>query len=63
MEATFTKAGGCERLEILFGDIDGANFNPKAEADYLNHLLLNHIPASTYEALYDAMSRSPEEIE
>lgn len=55
MEATFTKAGWCERLEILFGDIDGANFNSKAEADYLNHLLLNHIPASTYEALRKAM--------
>ena len=61
MKAQFTKAGGCEGLEILFGDINDAKFDPKAEADYLNHLLLNHIPASTYEALYDAMSRSPEE--
>ena len=59
MEATFTKAGGCERLEILFGDIDGAHFNPKAEADYLNHLLLNHIPASTYNELCKAMNEEP----
>ena len=59
MKAQFTKAGGCERLEILFGDIDGANFNPKAEADYLNHLLISHIPAATYEALYKAMGEEP----
>ena len=59
MKAQFTKAGGCERLEILFGDIDGANFNPKAEADYLNHLLLNHIPASTYNELCKVMKEEP----
>ena len=59
MNAQFTKAGGCERLELFFDMIDGANFNPKAEADYLNHLLLNHIPASTYNELCKAMNEEP----
>ena len=59
MKDQFTRAEGCERLELFFDMIDGANFNPKAEADYLNHLLLNHIPASTYEALRKLMNEEP----
>ena len=59
MKAQFTKANTVEGLTIEFTVGEGKRLNPKAEADYLNHLLLNHIPATTYEALRMAMNEEP----
>ena len=59
MKAQFTKADMVEDLEIQFSFLVGRRLNPKAEADYLNHLLLNHIPAATYDALRKAMNEEP----
>ena len=59
MKAQFTKANTVEGLTIEFTVGEGMRLDPKAEADYLNHLLLNHIPATTYEALRMAMNEEP----
>ena len=59
MKAQLTKADGVESLLILFASHGGKRLNPQAEADYLNHLLLNHIPAATYDALRKAMNEEP----
>ena len=56
MNAQFTKADAVEELTVTFTYGEGRRLDPKAEADYLNHLLLNHIPATTYEALRKAMN-------
>ena len=60
MKAQFTKADMVDGLEIVFTFGEGKRLDPKAEADYLNHLLLNHIPATTYEALRMAMNGESE---
>ena len=60
MRAQFTKANTVEGLTIVFTFGEGKKLNPQAEADYLNHLLLNHIPAATYEALRMAMNGESE---
>ena len=60
MKAQFTKADSVEDLIVSFSMREGARLDPKAEADYLNHLLLNHIPAATYEALRMAMNGESE---
>ena len=59
MKAQFTKANTVESLTVEFTVGEGKRLDPKAEADYLNHLLLNHIPATTYEALRKAMNGEP----
>ena len=56
MKAQFTKAGMVDALEVVFTFGEGKKLNPQAEADYLNHLLISHIPAATYEALRMAMN-------
>ena len=60
MKAQFTKANTVESLTVEFTVGEGKRLDPKAEADYLNHLLFNHIPAATYEALRKAMNGEPE---
>ena len=60
MKAQFTKANTVEGLTIKFTFGEGKKLNPQAEADYLNHLLFNHIPAATYEALRMAMNGESE---
>ena len=60
MKAQFTKADMVEDLIVEFTHGEGKRLDPKAEADYLNHLLFNHIPAATYEALRKAMNGEPE---
>ena len=60
MKAQFTKADAVEDLIVEFTHGEGKKLNPQAEADYLNHLLLNHIPAATYEALRMAMNGESE---
>ena len=59
MKAQFRKADMVGGLEIVFTFGEGKKLNPQAEADYLNHLLISHIPAATYEALYKAMGEKP----
>ena len=59
MKAQFTKANTVESLTVKFTFGEGKKLNPVAEADYLNHLLLNHIPAATYEALRKVMNGEP----
>ena len=59
MKAQFTKANTVADLTIEFTVGEGMRLDPKAEADYLNHLLLNHIPTTTYEALRIAMNKEP----
>ena len=59
MKAQFTKADMVDGLEIVFTFGEGKKLNPQAEAEYLNHLLLNHIPASTYNELCKVMKEEP----
>ena len=59
MKAQFAKADMVDALEVVFTFGEGRKLNPQAEADYLNHLLISHIPAATYEALYKAMGEKP----
>ena len=59
MKAQLTKADMVDALEVVFTFGEGRKLNPQAEADYLNHLLLNHIPAATYDALRKAMNEEP----
>ena len=59
MKAQFTKADMVDDLVLEFTVGEGKKLNPQAEAYYLNHLLLNHIPATTYEALRMAMNEEP----
>ena len=59
MKAQFTKADAVEDLIVEFTHGEGKRLDPKAEADYLNHLLFNHIPAATYEALRAVMNEEP----
>ena len=57
MKAQFTKADMVDDLVLEFISIE---CSPQDQADYLNHLLINHIPAATYEALRKAMNGEPE---
>ena len=59
MKAQFTKADGVDDLTVDFSATGSKKLSPQAEADYLNHLLLNHIPASTYNELCKAMNEEP----